>query len=223
MKVRMLLLLMAALPLVLSAQNEVDSNYDRYSYSVNQKIKLAAGVLLVRLETKQRKIDLLKEYGYVDEAEIVFSEQKMKNLEIVRSFTEDFTFCPSLFFYSDHSEEVLHKDFSSPFFLDSNLEIDESIKLSTENYLIAEFGNVQQDTLSVRDFYYQNGNKRKPSYWGSPNFHFGALVVMSDEFIQLRHPFPNYVRTFDSLPLFERAIDKTIKRLDKKLLAYSYF
>jgi hypothetical protein len=45
---------------------------------------------------------------------------------------------------------------------------------------------------------------------------FGALVIKSDQFIQLKKPFPYYVRTFDSLPI-KRSPKTVVKKMNKKL------
>ena len=185
--------------------------------------KLSNGALLVRLKSNKRKIDALKDRGYIDEARRVEMNQNHYNKEIISAFTNEMTFCNTYFFYSDQSNNVREKDFSEPFFLDSNLVIDESIEFSFDDFLIAEFGNVAQDTASYKDFYItsgQNGKTKKSSYWAGPNFHFGALVIMTDDFVQLRKPFPSFVRTFDSIPLFRRATFKVVARLNDKFLRF---
>ena len=199
------------------------SNKEKQEISNYYFNKLSNGALLVRLRSNKRKINSLKERGYIDEARRVEMNQNHYNREIISAFTNEMTFCDTYFFYSDQSNNVRKKDFSEPFFLDSNLVIDESIEFSFDDFLIAEFGNVAQDTASYKDFYIttgQNGKTKKSSYWGGPNFHFGALVVMTDDFVQLRKPFPSFVRTFDSIPLFRSTTFKVVARLNDKFLRF---
>jgi len=199
------------------------SNKEKQEISNYYFNKLSNGALLVRLRSNKRKINSLKERGYIDEARRVEMNQNHYNREIISAFTNEMTFCDTYFFYSDQSNNVRKKDFSEPFFLDSNLVIDESIEFSFDDFLIAEFGNVAQDTASYKDFYIttgQNGKTKKSSYWGGPNFHFGALVVMTDDFVQLRKPFPSFVRTFDSIALFRSTTFKVVARLNDKFLRF---
>lgn len=112
------------------------------------------------------------------------------------------------------------KDFSESIFLDVDLNIDPSILLPTDRFLIAEFGHVMQDTAAyvdsrITDF--EDGYNLRTSYWAGPDLHFGALTMMSDQFVQLRRPFPRYARTFNSLGFLKRSIRKTVRRLNKKL------
>ena len=199
------------------------SNKEKLEISNYYFNKLSNGALLVRLKRNKRKIDALKDRGYIDEARRVEMNQNHHNKEIISAFNNEMIFCNTYFFYSDQSNNVREKDFSEPFFLDSNLVIDKSIGFDVEDFLIAEFGDVAQDTASYKDFYItsgQNGKTKKSSYWGGPNFHFGALVIMTDDFVQLRKPFPSFVRTFDSIPLFRRATFKVVARLNDKFLRF---
>lgn len=199
------------------------SNKEKLEISNYYFNKLNNGALLVRLKSNKRKINALKDNGYIDEARRVEMNQNHYNSEIINAFTNEMTFCKTYFFYSDQSNNVKNKDFSEPFFLDSNLVIDESIEFSFDDFLIAEFGNIAKDTSNYKDFYItteQNGEMKKPSYWGSQNFHFGALVVMTDDFVQLRKPFPSFVRTYDSIPLLKRATFKVVARLNDKFLRF---
>jgi hypothetical protein len=45
---------------------------------------------------------------------------------------------------------------------------------------------------------------------------FDALIISSDKFIQLRRPFPYYVRTRDAMPK-SKVIFKTVAKMNKKL------
>ncbi|WP_027420085.1 hypothetical protein [Crocinitomix catalasitica] len=148
------------------------------------------------------------------------SEQADLNKKIVEAFQNNFDFCPTYFFFSDYSSSIRKGDFNNVEFLNEKLLPDTTILLSNRSFLIAEFGRIEQDTAKYFDGYYytsgDNGLERKTSYYGGPNMRFGALVIKNDQFMQLRRPFPYYVRTFDSLPI-KRSPKNVVKRMNKKL------
>ena len=89
-------------------------------------------------------------------------------------------------------------------FFSDKLVGNSDIRFTGNHFLTSEFGNLKQDTAK---YYSHNsyepdddGNLKQVShYYGGTHMGFGALIMMSDQFIQLRKPFPHYVRTFDSL------------------------
>lgn len=221
-----LLIALSVISLVVSAQNTPPRNYETRFKAFDNFFKLNEGALLVRLKSNQRKIDALKKYGHTDEAMVVKMKQDMENKEIILSFKNEFTFCETYFFYSENSNQVREKDFSKPIFVNENLEIDPSIEFSYEEFLTAEFGSVRQDETPYLDNYILHkdsaGVRYVPTYWSRPRVNFSALVMMTDKFVQLRRPFPRYVRTFASIPFLKRATHKTVTRLNLKLLNYAY-
>lgn len=227
MKKYILILSLLIIPLFSTAQNKPPSKTERRHLANDNFDKLQGGALLVRLKRNQRKINALRENGYIAEANALQMSQDLENKEIIRSFKHGFSFCDTYFFYSDYSNSVRNKDFSKPIFLNENLEIDPSIEFVSEEFLTAEFGHVMQDTASYRHNVIierdNSGVRRKSSNWGGPDFRFGALIVMSDEFVQLCKPFPAYVRTFDSLPFLRRATHQVVARLNEKLFNYASY
>lgn len=204
-------------------QNQQSSKKVNLNLAQNSFHKLENGALLIRLKTNKNKIDALIEHGYIAESEKVKHEQEAYNKEIMKAFREEFNFCPYFFFYSENSESVRLKDFSKAIFLNENLEIDETISMNSDEFLTAEFGNIAQDTTMHKDSYIvstHDGYHKKESYWGGPIFQFGALVIMNDEFIQLKSPFPYYIRTFSSIPLFKRSKYKVVAKLNEKLIEF---
>ena len=223
MKKYSLFLIMMVLPFLSFAQNTPPSNEELRQRANHSFVVLKENVLLVRLKSNIKKINALKEYGYVVEAKEFQNIQDVENKEIVKSFKEKFNFCDTYFFFSENSNLVRAKDFSEPIFLDDNLKIDPSISIPTDSFLIAEFGHVMPDPGPYKDFYIldnEDGFNKRTSYWAGPDFHFGALIVMNDQFVQMRRPFPRYARTFASLPFLKRSIVKTVVRLNKKLFKY---
>ena len=205
------------------SQNTPPSNLEMRMRANRQYVELLDGALLVRLSNPQKKIAALRKYGYSEEANNAQLQQDNENKEIIKSFKDEFTICKSYFFFSEHSNLVRAKDFSEPIFLDVDLNIDPSILLTSDIFLIAEFGHVMQDTpvyVDSRITDFEDGYNLRTSYWAGPDLHFGALTMMSDQFVQLRRPFPRYARTFNSLGFLKRSIRKTVRRLNKKLMKF---
>lgn len=186
--------------------------------------QLKSGALFVRLQTKKNSITALRKIGREKIADKMEREQKNYNLKIVSAFKTNFNFCPTYFFFSDYSQNIREKQFDKVIFLTDSLLPDTTIKFKESNFLTAEFGTIEQDTAKYfsHNSYESDGNwslKRVESYYGGPNTGFGALIIKSDQLIQLRGPFPYYVRTFDSLPI-KRSQNITVKKMNKKLYKY---
>lgn len=225
MKKYIILLLLLSCTFFSYAQNTPPSNAEMRLRADTNYLNLVNGVLLVRLSNPQKKIAALRKYGYAEEANNIQIQQDNENKEIIKSFKDEFSFCKTYFFFSEHSNNVRAKDFSEPIFLDENLNIDPAIRLTKNNFLIAEFGHVTKDPASYKDFYAKDnkdGYTRHTTYWGGPDLHFGALRMMSDQFVQLRRPFPRYVRTFNSLGILKRSVKKTVLLFNKKLNDYAH-
>ncbi len=183
--------------------------------------QLKDGVLLVRLKTKQPSIAALRKRGNVAKANQLERKQAEYNRSIVAAFRFYFDFCPTYFFYSDQSVSVAEKQLDKVVFLDDYLQPDSAIKLTTKNFLTAEFGNIEQDTAksSADQSYEVNSNwsvETANNYNGGANLGFGALVIKSNQFVQLARPFPYYVRTFATLPI-KRKAHKVVKKMNNKL------
>ncbi|MCO6500857.1 MAG: hypothetical protein J5I47_10825 [Vicingus serpentipes] len=141
--------------------------------SEEQIEELKQGTLLVRLKTSNNKINALKKVGNIEKALKVKAEQDLENKQIISAFKHYFNFCDVVFFHSNHSNNVRAKKLSN-IFLNDSLMIDGSIKVDTNRAIfIAEFGSIEAPSTSG----------------------FQALIIKNDEFVQLKRPFPYYVRT----------------------------
>ena len=226
MKKHSLFLIIMVLPFLSFAQNTPPSNEELRQRANHSFVVLKENVLLVRLKSNIKKINALKEYGYDIKAKEFQNNQDVENKKIIKSFKDEFSFCDTYFFFSENSNLVRAKDFSEPIFLDGNLEVDPSVVLPTDSFLIAEFGHVMSDPGPYKDFYIsdsEDGFNKRTSYWAGPNLRFGALIVMNDQFVQIRRPFPRYARTFASFPFFKRSIVNTVARLNTKLFKYEEY
>ena len=156
-------------------------------------------------------------------AENLKQKQQAYNKEIISAFKSNYTFCPAYFFFSNYSDSILSRQTNGIVFLNDSLQADTAIKMSSGKYLTAEFGIIEQDTTKYFSNYYyypeENGLEQRSAYYGGPDLRFGVLKIMSDQLVQLKRPFPYYVRTFDSLPV-KRKLSKAVMRMNNKLLRY---
>lgn len=212
---RKLILLLFLIPLFLSAQNDL----------ARQQIKdLKEGTLLVRLMTSENKIKALLNAGYPEKAEEAKAEQAEINKGIVKAFQENFNFCRVFFFYSSTSEEVKQLQFKGNL-LGYDLTPLAVADPPVEAFFVAEFGDLQQtdekyrenETFRETD---SGGKEAQTTYYGSPDMGLPALLIRDRNFVQLRDPFPYYVRTYESLSPVKRTAEKSVKKLNGKLQDY---
>jgi len=190
---------------------------------VQQIMQLKDGVLLVRLQTRENSIRVLNQAGKTEQADKIKNRQRKYNMKIYAAFKECFTFCPIYFFFSNYSDSIRNGHAGGIVFLNENLEADTGIKLGNSKFLTAEFGALEKDTTKYFTGQYlyagEHGLERRNQFSTGPNFGFPALKIMSDQLVQLKKPFPYYVRTFESLPI-KRRVSKTVERMNSKLLYY---
>lgn len=206
-----------------TAQETPAQRSDRKVFMKEQIKLLKNGVLLVRLETKEYAIAKLIEGGQVQLAGEIESRQYDYNLKILKAFKENFTFCPVYFFYSKYSEDILSGNINNIIFLNDSLQPDTVLKPVKSFFLTAEFGLISQDTARyfTQNYKYRSyaGLESRRVVYGEPDMRFGAFKIMSDKLVQLKRPFPYYVRTFESLPI-RRRLSKAVKRMDELLTRF---
>ena len=191
---------------------------------MQEQIKqLKNGALLVRLQNKENAIAALNKIGKSKLANKQNENQLRYNKRIVSAFKNSFTFCPTYFFYSNYSGDVLSKQINKIIFLNDSLKADTAIKLNGEIFLTAEFGIIEQDTAKYFSQYYpyigDNGTEIRTEYYGEQDMRFGALKIMSDKLVQLKKPFPYYVRADVAHP-GKRTFSRAVARMNKSLLSY---
>ena len=173
--------------------------------------------MLVRLRTRSNSINALRKAGNEQVAKRIEDAQAERNRSIVQAFKQEFDFCPVYFFFSDDSKNVRDHKLSEVRFLNDQLQHDPSIQFAGKNYLTAEFANIEQDTLKRFNNYATDpADSKEKRYYGGTNFGFAALIIKSDQLVQLRRPFPYYVRTYEGLP-FKRKKATVVKILNKEL------
>jgi len=203
------------------AQREKKTSYRKQCKidSERQINELRNGVLLVRLKTKKKTISAMrkaKRYKLADKTE---QELKKRNQFIITGFKSNFNFCPVYFFYSHDSKYVRNNNLDSISFLNDSLIIDNSITVNNSNIYVAEFGSVYPDTMVYsQSEYFEYGKKQTTNYGGSA-LTITALIIKSNQFTQLKDPFPYFVREFKGL-LIQRSIKKAIYKMNAKLVKF---
>ncbi|HET6227942.1 MAG TPA: hypothetical protein VFF27_16780 [Bacteroidia bacterium] len=187
--------------------------------------QLENGALLVRLKTSQNAISGLRARGMDKQADAVEKKQAWENQNIINAFREYYKFSPVYFFYSYDSHFIKNKSLDSVVFIDDQLHLDPSIKLNQQRFLVADFGVVEQDTATYFDHYslQSDGNynvKQVKNYYGGPSFGYEGLIIRSEDLIQLRHPFPYFVRTHGS-DLKKKLVNRVVRKMNKKLQKFA--
>ncbi len=199
--------------------------------AITQIQQLHDGVLLVRLQTRKLAIRQLTEMGEIERAEQIKDERKQINLHTMKAFRKEFTFCPVYFFYTDYTNAVKKGRIEDVVFVNDSLLPDSSIKVGESSFLTAEFGDIVQDTAKFVDRTYYKPGEHGPephiAMSGGTNMGFGALLMKSDQFVQLRRPFPFYVKQrqrllalyppYGSVNALNRKIARYHRRVTRKL------
>lgn len=167
--------------------------------TVSEIEKLKNGVLLVRLHTDDAVLDKLKELH--EDRQWKYKKQEIydRNLSVYRAFSAAYRFSEIRFFYSNQSKRVKAGDFAGVF-LNDRLEFDPEITLPD---------SVPVFILDVGDIFFE--------HFGG---HMEGVVIMNQEFIPLRKPFPYYVRKRSGLSIIKRSDLDIALILNKKLLEF---
>ncbi len=222
--------LIAILFLFNSFNAGANDDYDGLTYRQWKKkvmkeqiLILKNGALLIRLKTKLNSVNALREHGDSAKANLILENQIELNKSIVEAFTNNYSFCPVYYFFSDYSDTVRNHNLNEVAFLNAELIHDPNIKPTATNFLTCEFGNVRQDTAYYLSGTYlrytDDGLKRSESYYGSVETYTRAITMMSDQFIQLWDPFPYYVKIGNPNPN-QNKLNKAVKKLNLTLIHY---
>lgn len=147
---------------------------------------LKNGALLVRLKTNSKAIKTLKAKGNIDLATKMERETQLENKIVMSAYKKEFNFCPVYFFYSDVSDSV-KKSVLSGVFVDSTLNVNESIICNASFYLIAESGVLYNSSIGIVSESYAKSISEQGS-----GVRDASIIVKSKYFIQLHNPFPYF-------------------------------
>ena len=185
--------------------------------------ELDDGVLLVRLNFRQKEIDYLNNRQDTSAANQVQRMAMQKNQQIADAFRQHFDFCTVYFFQMADSRFVTNQQFDSITLYDLSFNEIDSSKLTSDNYLIGEFGYVKQDT----SYYYSETRKDTSKEREKENVYYGgskngreAFIIMDRKFQQIQKPFP-YFSGMSSILSEAVRFKKAIEEINTKLGAYS--
>ena len=205
-------------------RGQQQSKVERIFAAETQIVELKNSFLLIRLKTGKNTIDAMLKACQSEMAEKRQKQIDEENIRIIKSFRTEFDFCPVYFFYSDDSKFVAEKQFEKVKFLNDSLQPDNTIKLNSEKFFIAEWGNVKGDTASYYSHtsYEPDGNFSQGPvyvYYGGGSTDAKGLIVKDCRFYQLRSPFPFFIKN----PFFRKK-EKTeiyvVRELNRKLWDY---
>ncbi len=155
------------------------------AWQINQ---LKTGALVVRLKTNKNVIGALNSRGQIRQAQDKALETYVINKNTMRAYLNNYNFSKLYFILSSSSDSLLNGA-RSGIFLDTNLQVDPTIKMTETFYLIAErdysynssIGFVPQDSAN---FVKERGN---------PVREMGA-VIKNKYGHQLKAPFPYIIK-----------------------------
>jgi hypothetical protein len=152
-------------------------------WQINQ---LKKGALVVKLRTNQLVIDGLKKAGNYSLAEQKRLETLGMNTNLVRAYMRSYDFSKIYFTYSNNVD-TLRKGLRSGIFLDSNLQVDPSIQMTEQFYLLAESDQVYNSSIG----FLPEDSAADAIEKGNPIKH-ATIVVKNKYGHQLKRPFPFY-------------------------------
>lgn len=135
--------------------------------------KLKDGFLLVRLRSIEKQMEMLRFKRQRSAAYQLRTETKKKNAQIVKAFSNSFSFAPVYFFYSKYSRQIRMNSLDSIVLDDELLPVNYDL-IKDKTFLVAEFAEIQPPADGA----------------GLP-----ALILRDEQLNQLKKPFPFYVRT----------------------------
>lgn len=161
--------------------------------------QLKNGVLLVRLQTSQKKIDHLKKSGDTNKADAVKEAQEFENESLIMFFDKHFDFCPVYFFYSPHAVDIRNGNYQELFLANG----DKAANLNSENIFFVAVKKAAIDS----EFNSSQGR---------------LLTIMDREFKDLVHPFPFYTR-FHGYEYFENILygDTDLRLFEKDVRTFN--
>lgn len=152
------------------------------AWQINQ---LKSGALVVRLKTNQALIDALIKSNNIQLAEQKRLEILGINLNIIRAYYHLYNFSKVYFMYSNFTDTLL-KGARAGIFLDTNLAIDQTIRLNEKFYLLAETDKVYNSSIG----FVKEENAGFQIEKGSPSGIEFPIVIKNKYGHQLKQPFP---------------------------------
>ncbi len=194
-----------------SSENKLRYSKTRYLVANWQIHQLKdSGALIVRLKSNQKLLQILKEKNQQQTIKQIQNETNTHNKIILQSFKKQYNFSPVYFIY-DYATTELLKNKKSKIFLNDNLEMDTTITLKENFYLIADiFAPVIESKLPLLP----DTVASKTSESGPAN-KTAAILLKNKYNLQLKHPFPYMVNGYNILKF-----EKYVLKLNQKLFKF---
>jgi hypothetical protein len=180
-------------------------------WQVNQ---LKNGALVVRLTTNTTSIERLRQLGKTEAAEKKENETMAINKLYYRAFVKEYKFSKLYFIYS-HFSDSLARGARTHIFLDSNLQVSDTIQMREKFYLLADKDVIYSSSIG----FVKEEDAAKVKEVGTPSK--DAFIVLKNKYgHQLKDPFPYYT-LLNSFTKGEVGLDKefmvTISKNGKNL------
>lgn len=115
-------------------------------------------VILVKLNTNQNQINILKQRGYYKDAQRIENQLKADGMAIQEAFVK-FTRVPVYFFRSHDTDSLIHSTHKQDFIFRNDSIISDSQLIYHINhnlFIIGEFGRLSQEDLNISAFFLSN-------------------------------------------------------------------
>lgn len=115
-------------------------------------------ILLVKLNTNQNQINILKQRGYYKDAQRIENQLKNEHKEIQEAFSK-FTDVPVYFFYSHNIDSIISGVSKLNYIFRNDSVISNAQNMSyiiNNQFIIGEFGRLSQENLSISAFFLSN-------------------------------------------------------------------
>lgn len=148
--------------------------------------QLKQGALIVRLKTNELAINELRKKGLNEAADKKQRETYALNINLMQAYLKFYTFSKVYFIYSHSSEDLLN-GVRKGIFINENLMLDSTIKMSENFYLLAESDRVYNSSIG----FVKEDSAKFVSEAGSPSPGKEFPAVIKNKYgHQLKGPFP---------------------------------
>jgi hypothetical protein len=146
-------------------------------------VDLKSSVILVRLQTQDIVLDKMKRMRQNNLLRAKIQEINSHHLAVYRAFSSAFSFTEVYFFYGRNTEQIKNREWEG-LFVDSSLKYNSSITLPKDtSFYVIDVGDIYFDAFGG---------------------HFEGMVVLDENFVPLKKPFPYYVRRRSGMTIIKR-------------------
>lgn len=172
---------------------------------------LKSGFLLVRLEDKKTEIEYYLKYNNLDEANKIKEKQAKIDEQIRLAFTNHYTMCPVYYFKMSDTRNLLDEKYDMVKVYDAQGQLTSGVDLASGNFFIAEFGVANQDEVTNEEEV--NGGVYME------RLALSALVIRQSTMLELRDPFPYFVK-YNTMGALKSRYIGPVKKMQAKLTAF---